>query len=347
MMNTGDVINQNSLDRSADSSPAPDGADNDRTGSRNGPFFVVGAHRSGTTLLRFMLSSHPRLYLPPESEFIPAFFGGSPKRQLTRSESRRILGKIFRLRFAREWRGAPPDIDDLVPEGMTVTPVRLIDAVYTAYAQQHGAARWGDKTPTYTNHIDLLQRVFPEARFIHLIRDGRDVALSVLDTWGQRPHVDLVFAARSWIRRMAVARSTGGQLEPESYLELRYEDLVVDPEQQLRRICRFLNEEFHPKMLDFHLTAEESLKEGGFHDAVRNPLTSARVERWREEMTASDLRIFEAVAGQTLAELGYEVVSQRPPTTTETLRIVFLSGKYAIYRFVRRAAELLGLRMPN
>jgi hypothetical protein len=347
MMKTGDVINQNSLDRSTGTLRAPDGADDALATQRSEPFFVIGAHRSGTTLLRYMLSSHPRLYLPPESEFIPAFFSRSPTRPLNRIESRRILRKIFRLRFVREWRGAPPDIDDLVPEEETVTPARLVDALYTAYANQHGAVRWGDKTPTYCGHIDLLHRIFPRARFIHLIRDGRDVALSVLDTWGRRTHVDLVFAAHTWKRRVTEARRSADRLRPELFLELRYEDLVVDPGPQLRRICRFLDEDYHPNMLQFHLTAEESIREGGFHDAVRNQLTTERIDRWRREMSASDLRVFEAVAGPNLTGLGYEVVRHGPPTASERIRIVVLSIKYSIYRLVRRFSERLGLRMPN
>jgi hypothetical protein len=347
MMNTGDVINQNSLDRSDDTPRASDRADDARTLQRNDPFFVIGASRSGTTLLRFMLNSHPRLYLPPESEFIPAFFGRSPTRPLNRSESRRILRKIFRLRFGAEWCGAPPDINDMAPEAEELTPTRLLHGLYTAYAEQHGAARWGDKTPTYTCHIDLLHRIFPKASFIHLIRDGRDVALSVLDTWGRRTHVDLIFAARSWIRRVVEARRSGGRLDPESYLELHYEDLVVEPEKELRRVCRFLDEEFQPKMLQFHVTAGESIREGGFHDPVRSPLTTTRMDRWRKEMSASRLRMFEAVAGPTLSEFGYEPANQGPLTARERLKISALSAKYRIYRITRSVAECLGLRMPN
>ena len=337
MMNTGNVINQNSLGRSTGV----------RAFQRSDPFFVIGAHRSGTTLLRYMLSSHPRLYLPPESEFIPALFGQSPTRTFTRPESRRILRKIFRLRFVREWRGAPADIDDLVPEGETVTPARLVNALFTAYAEQHGAQRWGDKTPTYTSHVDLLHCIFPGAKFIHLIRDGRDVALSVLDTWGQRAHVDLLFAAHTWKRRVTEARRSADQLRPELFLDLRYEDLVVDPEPPLHRICHFLGEDFHPNMLRFDLTAEESIQEGGFHDAVRKSLTSNRVERWRREMSPSDLRVFEAVAGPNLTDLGYEVVGHGPPSASERIRIAVLSSKYSIYRLVRLFSERLGLRMPN
>jgi hypothetical protein len=348
MINSGDVIKQNSNDRSADAPQVPRRADN--AGkiqlTRDAPFFVVGAHRSGTTLLRFMLSSHPRLYLPPESEFIPAFFGRAPTRSMSRAESQRILEKIFRLRFVCEWRDARPDIDELVPDGETITPARLLDALYTAYARQHGATRWGDKTPTYTSHIDTLHCVFPEAKFIHLIRDGRDVALSVIDTWGRRAHVDLVFAARTWSRRINEAQSAASRLRPDLWIELRYEDLVTDPESQLRRICRFLGEAFHPDMARHHLAASKSIENGAFHESVRHPITSARVGRWRTEMSPSDLRVFEAVVGPGLTSLGYQVVGRRP-TVNEWLRIAVLSVKYSIYRVVRCWAERLRLRMPN
>jgi len=293
------------------------------------------------------LGSHPRLYLPPESEFIPAFFGRNPNRPLSRRRSQRILDRIHRLRFVLEWRGEPPDIDELVPEGETVTPARLVDSLYTAYAKQHGAVRWGDKTPTYTCHIDLLHRLFPTARFVHLVRDGRDVALSVLRTWGRRPHVDLVFAAHTWSRRVTEARRSAGLLEPELYLELSYETLVLEPKAQLKRVCHFLGEDFHPAMLDFQLTARESIPKGGFHDAVRHPLTSERVGRWRSEMSQGNLRVFEAIAGPTLVRFGYEPASQQAPSTAERLRIAVLSGKYSIYRCLRLLFEQLGLRIPN
>jgi len=340
------MVDHTSPDRSADTPQWGDGCDAAAC-ERDQPFFVIGAHRSGTTLLRFMLTSHPRLYVPPESEFIPAFFGGSPSRRLSRTECRQILAKVFRLRFVGEWSGPQPDIDDLVPGGATVTPAALIDALYTAYAHQHGAARWGDKTPTYSSYIDLLRGLFPGAKFIHLIRDGRDVALSVLDTWGHRAHVDLVFAARTWQRRITQARRSTAGFDPKHALELRYEDLVVEPEEQLRRVCHFLGEDFHPKMLDFRLSAEESVPTGGFHDAVRNPLTTSRVGRWRREMSPGDLRVFEAIAGSTLEAVGYEPSGRQTPTTPEQVRTWVLSARYLMYRAARRVAELTGLRLPN
>jgi hypothetical protein len=341
------MIDRTSHDRATGTSNRGEDPPHTRCPGRNQPFFVVGAHRSGTTLLRFMLTGHPRLYVPPESEFIPAFFGGSPARRLSSARCRRILDKVFRLRFVGEWSGPPPDIDDLVPDGQPVTPARLVDGLYTAYARQHGAARWGDKTPTYTGHIDLLHRLFPDAQFIHLIRDGRDVALSVLDTWGHRAHVDLVFAARTWRRRVTQARRSTAGLDPAHALELRYEDLVVEPEQRLRRVCQFLGEEFDPRMLDFHLDAARSLPEGGFHEPVRRPLTSRRVERWRHEMSERDLRLFEAVAGPTLEAVGYETSGRHALTASDRARILVPSARYLAYRTARRALELTGLRMPN
>jgi len=314
---------------------------------RSEPFFIVGAHRSGTTLLRFMLNSHPRLYLPPESEFIPALFGGAPERPLSRAAARRRLRRIFRLRFAREWMGGPPTLEDLLPGVDAVMPAQLIDALYTAYCRLHGAERWGDKTPTYTSHMDLLGRLFPDARFVHLVRDGRDVALSVLATWGDRVHVDLVFAARTWVRRVGDARRSAAAVDGTRYLELRYEDLVSDPARELRAVSRFLGETFHPDMLEPHRMARRSVADGSFHDAVRHPVSSERVARWRSAMSARDLRIFEALAGATLRELGYELAAEGPPDRADLGRVAVASVRYAGYRVARRLAESLHLRMPN
>jgi hypothetical protein len=100
-------------------------------------------------------------------------------------------------------------------------------------------------------------------------------------------------------------------------------------------------------MLEFHTTAKRSMPAGGFHEAVRNPLTSARIDRWRNEMSPGDLRVFEAVAGSTLAELGYQPAGEQVLSGAERLRISMLSAKYLLYRVARRLAERLGLLLPN
>lgn len=346
-MGRGAVIRERSLDLWSDSSPGPEPEARAGRLESFGPIFVVGAHRSGTTLLRFMLTSHPRLFLPPESEFIPALFGTDPTRPVSRSRADGMLRRIFRLRFADDWRGERPRVADIVAGDGPVAPADLLDGLYSAYARQHGALRWGDKTPTYTSHILLLNRIFPAARFIHVVRDGRDVALSVLATWGHRLHVDLGFAAHTWVRRMTDAERARAHLPEGSFLKVRYEDLVAEPELELRRICRFVGEEFHPDMLAPERTARRFIPAESFHDEVRHPIASDRVGRWRTEMSARDLRIYEAIAGPALVRAGYPLAAERAPSAAERARVAALTGKYIAYRRARSLAEAVGLRIPN
>jgi hypothetical protein len=194
---------------------------------------------------------------------------------------------------------------------------------YEAYAAGEGKPRWGDKSPPYTWKARRIQRALPEAHFIHLIRDGRDVAVSLSEvSWGPG---DVEAAATKWVEELGRARQRAQRLRPGTYVEVRYEDLVADPEPVLRRIADFVGLPWDPVMLDYHHGAEERMKEvirdfhplgGGTitaeererqHELVKSPPNSSRVGRWRTEMSAQDREAFEAVARDLLTELGYEV----------------------------------------
>jgi hypothetical protein len=319
-----------------------------RDGTGDAPIFIVGVHRSGTTLLRYMLSSSPRIYVPPESDFIPRFFGGRPEAKLDRDRVARLLRLIFKhYRFVKEWQGEPPNPDRFFQEMEGRTPSAFLDTLYRRYAEQHGASRWGDKTPIYTSYIPLIHRLFPRAQFLHIIRDGRDVALSTLDTWGESElHVDLYYAARIWVRRIRQARQAGGQLGPGLYREVRYESLVQDPEGQLRAICEFLGEPYLPQMARQHRQAQERIQPEGFHAPVRRPPNRGRVDRWRREMPDGDQRLFQRVAGSLLQELGYPTVELGPMSAQERVRHAALHAKYEALQGGRRLAQTVGLVPP-
>ena len=317
------------------------------TGSSN-PIFIIGVHRSGTTLLRYMLSSSPRIYIPPESDFIPRFFGRAPLAPLNESRVRKILHIIFtRYRFVKEWQGEPPDPARFFHEMPAPTPAGFLETLYRMYARQYGAVRWGDKTPIYTSYVDLIHRIFPEAQFIHIIRDGRDVALSMLEKWGRREfHIDVYFAARTWVRRIRQARAAGARLGPRLYHELRYEDLVLDPEKELRAICAFLNEPYLPEMAQHHRLARKRIRPGDFHDPVRQPPNPGRVGRWRREMSPADVRLVQRVAGPLLVELGYGLADLGPMSPSERARYAALAGKYLILQSGRRVLQAVGVLPP-
>ncbi len=312
------------------------------------PIFIVGVHRSGTTLLRYMLNSHPRIYLPPESDFIPRFFGREPLADLSELQINRYLEIIFkRYRFVREWQGQPPKPRTFYAALDERSPAGFLKALYQAYAAQDNAVRWGDKTPIYTSYLPLLHTIFPTAQFVHLIRDGRDVALSMLDKWGARDfHIDIYFTAHNWMRRTAQARVAGADLGDSQYYEMRYENLVRDPEPELRGLCAFLGESYLSEMAAPHRLARQQIEPGSFHDPVRSPPATDRIARWHTEMSPADLRVFQRVAGRLLQALGYPLAEPGEMPAEERARFYALKAKFLTLQAGRRTLQGLGLMPP-
>jgi hypothetical protein len=312
------------------------------------PIFIVGVHRSGTTLLRFMLNSSPRIYIPPESDFIPRFFLRNPQEHLSRKRIATILDTIFsEYRFGSEWQGDPPHIDSFVQSMPSPTPSGFLATLYGSYAQQNDAQRWGDKTPIYTSYIDLLDQLFPNAQFIHTIRDGRDVAISMLEKWGKSEvHVDIFFTARNWLRRIKRAQASGARLGPQRYYELRYERLVTDPETELKALCDFLDEPYMPAMTQPQILGRKSIDPESWEAPIRRPPNTARIGRWQQEMSLPDQRLFQRVAGKLLATLDYQLIDLGPMPVPEIARLVLLGLKYAVLQAGRRVLQALGLFPP-
>ena len=293
------------------------------------PFFIVGAGRSGTTLLRLMLDAHPRLAIPPESHFVVGLqrrFGDVPGPEA-------VEALLAHPRF-REWALDPGRVRRTLGARAPASWAELFDAAFSLYAAQHGKARWGDKTPDYARHLAKVRRIFPDARFVHLIRDGRDVAASLARVPWYRGSV--ARAAHDWVKSVRRARTAG--LRRDEYLEVRYEDLVADPETALRRVCAHLGEEWSEAMLDYPDRAGEKVPErrSVWHERTRRPVSDERVGAWRRELTPSDLWTFERVAGDLLDELGYGRAARF------SLRGAAAAAIRRAERYGRRAGRALG-----
>jgi LPS sulfotransferase NodH len=319
----------------------------DRVFDGTSPIFVVGAPRSGTTLLRVMLSSHSRIYIPPESDFIPRLFRRHAQVLMSPKQAARNLRIVLGYRrFFREWRATPLDPASFTAGLSHLTPAAFLNALYSAYADQYGAARWGDKSPIYTRYVDLLAEIFPAAQFVHLIRDGRDAALSALAAYRDRPYVDIYFGARTWRERVQAAHGAGLALGSKRYLEVRYEDLTTDPQAVLRELCEFLGETYEPAMCEPHKLGKELLRPRGRHAPVRQPLRP-NSGRWRREMSPTDQRLFTAVAGELLQELRYDVVDLGEMPASERVRVARLATKYRMLEGGRRVLQALGVFPPH
>lgn len=314
------------------------------------PIFIVGAPRSGTTLLRYVLSSHPRIYIPPESNFIPRLLGHRPGRELTRKEAVRTV-EIIRTydTFFKDWRGDSLDPTAFVEDLSDLRPASVVHALFSDYAHQYGAPRWGDKSPIYTMHVEGIARAFPTSQFIHIIRDGRDVALSMQRTYrGPRFfYVDPYYAARSWKARVRRASSSGARLGPSRYFEIRYEDLTANPEALIRQMCDFLGEAYEPAMTTPNREAARHYHSKDIHAATREPLTTTRSGRWRRELSVMDQRLVQLVAGDQLGALGYEIASLGSMSSGERMRLAALWGKYMSIQAVRRVLQAVGVFHPT
>lgn len=231
------------------------------------PIFLVGASRSGTGLLRDLLRSHPRLCFPPESHFIPAVYAMVGEVR-SRAEAELLLQRLRSHPNVQWWGPLDPRLSDNddVPSYASV-----VASLYQAYARRCQRPRWGDKTPGYVQRMPLLSQMFPQSVFIHLIRDGRDVALShIRHPWG--PH-HLLMAGEIWLRALETARQHGARLGPDRYREVRYESLLYSPQETLRGLLEWLGEDFQPAVLQRQIAHDvclPSYQRSGLEVAVDN-----------------------------------------------------------------------------
>lgn len=269
--------------------------------------FVVGNARSGTTLLRAMLDSHPELAIPWESYFITHL---RPRR----SHYERPGGFDVEL-FVRDilltpfqfWSIGPDEVREFLQEARPTDYADAVRAIFRLNARREGKARWGDKTPQYVLEVEWLAGLLPESSFVHIVRDGRDVALSLREvSWGPKTFEKSVLG---WQAAVTTARAAGRRLGSSRYLEVRYEDLVDRPEQTLGVVCEFLHLDFDQGMLRYHERASTVLRDEPskeFHQNLfRAPTPDLR--NWRTSMSRVDLDEFERLAGGALEAFGYEL----------------------------------------
>jgi len=314
------------------------------------PIFVIGAQRSGTTLLRYILSSHPRIYIPPESNFIPRYFGSEPRGTFSRNQSIEIMKGIQNYRtFFKDWKHERPDPVTLVDSLQYLTPANLLNTLYIQYASYYDAQRWGDKSPIYSDYVELINEIFPQAQFIHIIRDGRDVVLSMLKSYQTIRffYFDIYYAARIWKERVNKARIAGNRIGPEKYYEVRYEDLTSSPANEIRNICQYLGEDFFENMTAPYSTAADFHHSIGIHSGTRKPLNTGSVGKWKTSMSLKDQRVFNSIAGVLLADLGYELHKLGGKTISEVIRYGRLKLKYYSVKLVKKLIRSGGLFHPT
>ncbi len=271
----------------------------------NTPFFLLGSQRSGTTMLRLLLNKHPRLAVPHESKFIMAFFPRLAEYgDLADSKNAARLLSDIAGHKAVVAGNLIVDKDVLLAKDISTFP-RMIDAIMSEKAKQMGKARWGDKTPYYITHIDELWSLFPESKIIHLVRDGRDVVVSQRNMEWMSDNLPRL--AQDWSWKTTLCHKVGSVRGPDFFLEVKYEDLVLDTTGTLTSICDFLGEAFAPEMVDFSISNTDTVPADSLkwhRHSVRAPELS-KLAAWKHKLSVADRIIFEENAGSALDLFGY------------------------------------------
>ncbi len=283
------------------------------TGSRTNPFlFVVGCQRSGTTMLQRMLDAHPMLAVAYDSLFIPRVIKGEPV-----GFDPPLTDKVVDLARTHPRFGRLELSDEAVDRAAARSGAysEFVTRIYDELAHKHNKPLAGEKSPGYCRQLPRLHALLPWVKIVHLIRDGRDNALSIrdwgkgaakLELWKREP----IGAAALWWRRDVTRGCTDGRALPgEVYHEVRYEDLVADPEGALREVCAFLGLAYDGAMVEYH-RGKVRQKAGLSAKAAWLPPTRG-IRDWRGQMSERDQELFEAIAGDQLEMLGYERIFTR------------------------------------
>jgi protein-tyrosine sulfotransferase len=273
------------------------------------PVFIVGSGRSGTTLMRRILVESGQIHIPPEVHVlhgvITSFKGLNGLHWDTLV--RLILGQF---EYAPGFEHFGVTLRPLATELMATPPsqrslARVIDRIYRYHAEQTnpGPTRWGDKTPLNAYHMDLIRSVFPSIRYLHMLRDGCDVVASCLEI-GRYPTARE--AGERWIRATRDAERFRAS-HPGACLEVRYEELVTDPEVVVKRVCAFADVDFSERMLESteHLVAQRDVSSLSHLRRALAPISVDRIGVGRRVLDRETREELQALIGRDLARLGY------------------------------------------
>jgi hypothetical protein len=275
------------------------------------PFFILGAGRSGTSLLSRMLNQHPNLAVPPESHLYSTFYPwlryyGSLAAPQNRAN---LVTDIVASGPLRDWSPrlradevlAHIDGDDFGA---------VVDGVMRAWAAKHGKGRWGEKTPKHVRYWRQISADFEGASVIHVVRDGRDVAMSMIEArFGPK---SVYSCAKLWRQYLDQIENVRNTLPHESFFEVSYEDMLDDNERVLQEICDFLGERYSPEMLAYYRDMSPYPTDARNRENLAKPLIVENKQKWRSRMTKDEVRVFEAVAGDALARYGYTRAIDEP-----------------------------------
>ncbi len=296
------------------------------------PIFIVACPRSGTTLLQLMLHGHPRIAIPPETRFLlPTYFERLSFGDLEVRRNRRRVARFVqrpktrfrdlglnRRRVRRQIAAGPPTLGS------------LLATVYSSYAERFERPRWGDKRPAYHGYIEVLLRLFPDAQIVHLVRDPRDCVASLkrVPWWKQSVYHSISAWAQSIDNTDEALRRW-----PRAVTRVSYEQLVADPEPNLRELAEALGEEYDPQMAEPERLSGVAVPERKhWHANTRGGPSPKFIGRWRSDLEPWEVELCEHVLAGRMERLGYERNGSARPGPEHLVRYAYVHRTRAAVR---------------
>jgi hypothetical protein len=273
------------------------------------PIFVLGAERSGTTLLMAMLGFHKRIAVPEVVWYYPRFrpylhtYGDLSQTQNLRTLAEEMVFGLKTPFFGMQVNPAAI-VDEVLGRVREKSFAGIFDAMLGKYAEYVGKPRWGEKTPYNLFFVREILEDFPNAQFLFITRDGRDASADYLESsFGP---TNIYSAAYAWKRSQNAVEEWRVKLPKTQWLDVAYESLVRNPEQVLKQVAYFLGEEYDPAMLDFH-QGDIAHKRGKQRDhaPLGGPASPQYIGIHKNLLSLRDQRIFAGVAGRELEAAGY------------------------------------------
>ena len=268
------------------------------------PIFVIGFHRSGTTLLQALVGAHPRIGAPPEIGFFARVWArrGSLGSLVDDAVLRRVVELALDRQTLVEAGFDSGRVFDRARAGDR-TYAGVLDAIMRDFAERHGKARWCEKIPLQA--ASLIWEHFPSAQLVHIVRDPRDSVASHSKLPWETP--DPVTLARKWRDFTAEAIREGALRGPSSYLRIRYEDLAGDPVAVLTQVFSFLGEDFDAAVVTDADRRRSTVMPvaTGWLGKVLEPISPAVEGAWRDNLPRSAQLRIAPVVNRLLVGLGY------------------------------------------
>jgi hypothetical protein len=272
--------------------------------------FMIGTQRSGSNLLRLMLNQQPAIASPHPPHILERFIPLLPLYGDLQDDRNfdLLLDDVCRMIEINPvpWEGVNLDRKTVKECCSSRSLLAIYGAVHDLMCEAKGACVWVCKSLANVHFLPEIIEFFPDARFIHLYRDGRDVALSFRKAVvGEKCYYHI---ARQWHKEQKLALDLKDRSDPSSFFSLSYEQLTSDPENVLRNLTTHFGIPFSEEMLTFNNSrdARATAESGSLWANVVKPVMKENTKKFLKEVSEADIRIFEAVAGESLDRLGYE-----------------------------------------